>query len=359
MRPSLAAAPVPTLASHMARQVGAIAALILSGSVLAAAMPSPSPASVFHQNETPPAPVEQSGRKESPTTAPARPVSKSRVPSVTLDQWTKTRDSASPNDDRDLVLLGRLVYSQVDVTCDDCNVGESIRALTAALGINVAMKFDVEFVDDTPVFLELKDVDGLTALEAIIAQGGGNATWQLRRGILEVGSKTYLARGNGRRTQTYDVSSLLMDIPYTPGIEMAPPDLSTGHGGRFKPLMTLGPDPETYRRKAPVEVAADLMQAIVNQVEPEAWQPIPEGDGTDGTKGPTPKLASGKSSERNQSSLGDRNFDAKVGPPFVRGKWAALDFYRQGGHLIVTAPDFVHRGIGGYGEALPVAPGSS
>ncbi len=294
--------------------------------------------------------------------SPAPSTTGKRVPQVAFREWTKTREAASPKDDQDQIALGRLTYGRVDLTCDDTKVGESIRALCDALGLNLAMKFDIEFVDDTPVFLELTNVDGLAALEAIIDQGGTNGTWQLRRGILEVGSRTFLSRSNARRSQLYDVSTLVFDVPYVPAGDIAPPDLSMpgARNQTFRPQFTLGPDPETYRRKSPVELAADLMQAIVNQVEPEAWQPQPEGDGTEGTKGPPPKLPPSSGSrnhgQRNQSTLGDRNFDAGIGPPFVRGKWAAMDYYRQGAHLIVSAPDFVHRGIGGYPEPLPVAP---
>jgi hypothetical protein len=283
-----------------------------------------------------------------------------------LLEWTRTREATSAGDKEDLVTLGRLVYSRVDVQCEGTRVGETIRALTRALGVNMSIKFDIDFVDDTPVFLDLKNVYGLAALEAIIAQGSSSsnqsgATWQLRSGILEIGSRTFLARGNGRRTQLYDVSTLVFDIPYNPAGSIAPsPRGLPGSQMTFRPQFTMGPDPEVYSRKSPVELAADLMQTIVNQVEQEAWQPLPEGDGSDGTKGPPPKLPEGggkrNHGQRNHSSLADRNFDAAIGPPFVRGKWASMDYYRQGAHLIVSAPDFVHRGIGGYGEALPVAP---
>ncbi len=311
-----------------------------------------------------PAPPSTPATTPTPAHAPPQPAagpmrtSIDHAPHVTLRGYTKTRAAASPNDDQDLVALGRLLYAKVDVECDEATVGASIRALTDALELNVAMKFDVAFVDDTPVVLALKEVDGLTALEAIIsqggAQGGSAATWQLRRGIVEIGSREFLARTSARRTQLYDVSSLVFDVPYTPAGETAPAAI-----GHLRPQFTLGPDPETYRRKAPIEVAADLMQAITEQVEPEAWQPLPEGDGAQGTSGPTPRVPSGGSvnhGQRNLSTLADRNFDASLGPPFVRGKWASLGFHRQSAQLMVSAPDFVHRGIGGYPPALPVAP---
>lgn len=324
------------------------------------APPLPAPAS--------PQPAAPSGTPSTPTPAPAtptpapRPAGK-RAPQITLHGWTETRATASPEDDADRVTLGRLAFARVDVHCDDTKVGETLRAFCDAVGVNMALKFDVGFVDDTPVYLDLDGVVGVTALEAIISLGGSDATWQLRRGILEIGSRSFLSRGNARRTQLYDVSTLVVDVPYTPSGSMAPPPISSPGGGTtFQPQFTLNPDPDVYRRKAPAELAADLMQAIVNQVEQEAWQPLPEGDGSEGTKGPPPKLpggASGKNQgQRNQSTNADRNFDAALGPVFVRGKWANMNYYQQGAQLVVSAPDFVHRGIGGYPKPLPVAAAS-
>lgn len=334
----------------------------------AAVPPSETPAVKQRPEDQREAPTEQTP-KATPKGRAAESAAKEAV-QVTLHEWTTTRASSSPTDDADQAALGRLVYSKLDVVCEDAKVGDAVRALSRATGINIAMKFDIEFVDDSPVFLELHNVDGLTALEAIIAQGtsgnGDGATWQLRRGIVEIGSKRFLARSTGRRIELYDVSTLVFDVPYSPsGQPSAPPPIGVSRATtRFPRQFQMGPDPDVYRRKAPVELAADLMQTIVNQVEREAWDPLPpDGEGAgagEETRGPEPRLPDrGRSNGglRNRSTLADRNFDASAGPPFVRGKWASMDYHRQNAHLIVSAPDFVHRGLGGYPEPLPVAVG--
>lgn len=349
--------PQPVLtSSRLAASLMACAACMASlGAMTPAAPPAAEPMTQPKAPADGPAPKEEGAPQQTPPASPTPPSpsrpagSVGRDPVVRLLGFTQVRGETSPRDDQDLVTLGRLTFARVDVECDDATVGASIRALTDALGVNVAMKFDVQFTDDTPVFLSLKNVDGIAALEAIIAQGGSAATWQLRRGILEIGSRTFLARPGARRTEVYDISSLVFDTSMLP---------NTSQG---RAPFQMGSDAEAYRRKAPAELAADLMQAIMNQVEVEAWQPLPQGDGSGGTAGPTPRMpqtgGSANHGQRNQAAAADRNFDAGIGPPFVRGKWATMEYYKPSAQLMVAAPDFVHRGIVSYPPALPVAGG--
>jgi hypothetical protein len=262
-----------------------------------------------------------------------------------LRGWTTTREAESSDDDVTQTMLGRLVFSRVDVECENAPLARVLKALTDTLALNISPKYGMLLPSEGLINLTLSDVDGRSALEAIIAQGGASATWQLHRGIIEIGDREYLARDAARRTQIYDISMLTLDHPYR-----VPP-----RKGSLTPVpRPTEPDADIIKRKAPIQIAADLMQTIADQIEPEAWDPRPQVDSVDGTPRPAPTLPNGGAgSDRNASTMADRNFDPKLGPPYVKGKWAQLAYYVQGGHLIVSAPDFVHRGIAGYPPALP------
>jgi hypothetical protein len=307
------------------------------------------------------------GASEGSQKGAARPSNGDARPtlSIRLHGFTETREFASPKDDPNRIALGRLLLSRVDLSAEDATTSATIRALADAIGINISVKFDIDFVDDTPIFLELKQVDGRTALEAIIAlaasSGGADATWQLRRGIVEIGSKPFLARSSGRRAEIYEIPDLTFDVPSFRSDDPAQGASMVRKGtmgGAFSGAVSHHPNPELLRRKSPSELAAFLMHTIVGQVESESWDPKPEGDGTKGTKAPPATTPSGGfSGNANSLTNADRNLDPGEGPLFVRGKWASMDYLSQKKSLIVTAPDFVHRGIGGYPPPLPVAGG--
>lgn len=299
-----------------------------------------------------------------PQVAQPPPAASTAKLAVRLHGFTQTREAASPKDDPNRIALGRLLLSRVDLSAEDATTSATIRALADAIGVNISVKFDIDFVDDTPIFLELKDVDGRTALEAVIAlaasSGGADATWQLRRGIVEIGSKPFLARSSGRRVEIYEIPDLTLDVPHfrsddpTSGASM----IRKGSMGALSGAVSHHPDPEVLRRKSPSELAAYLMHTIVGQVESESWDPKPPGDGTNGTKAPPASTPSGGfPGSTNAVTNADRNLEPGEGPLFVRGKWASMDYLGQKKSLVVTAPDFVHRGIAGYPPPLPVAGG--
>ncbi len=342
-------------------RAGLLVAFLLTP--LAAAQSTESPASKPASSPTGNPAGKPAGGPDGSSPTPASPEARSTL-SVRLRGFTETREAVSPKDDPNRVALGRLLLSRVDITAEDATTSTAIRALADAIGVNISVKFDIDFVDDTPIFLELKDVDGRTALEAIIAlaasSGGADATWQLRRGIVEIGSKPFLARSSGRRAEVYEIPDLTFDVPTfrsddpRQGASM----IRGGSMGAMAGAVAHHPNPELLRRKSPIELAAFLMHTIVGQVESESWDPKPEGDGTKGTKAPPATTPSGSMpGSTNALTNADRNLDPGEGPLFVRGKWASMDYLGQKKSLVVTAPDFVHRGIGGYPPPLPVAGG--
>lgn len=254
-----------------------------------------------------------------------------------LLRWTSTREAASPNDDAARVALGRLVFSRMRVELVDAPAGSALMDIARALDLNFAPHYDAGFQRDTPVSVLLKDVTAREAIEAIVSQASANATWQINGGVVEVGSRDWLARQNARTTRVHALGDLAMDSPYF----VSPWARAGGSGAIEVPR----------ERKAPEDVAAGLLFKISNQIEPEAWVPAPldvQGlDGSGQVRAPHGRVHGVPDAPA--------NFDPRQGPIYVRGQWAQMDYRNEEKALIVTAPDFVHRGISGYPPALPVA----
>jgi hypothetical protein len=241
------------------------------------------------------------------------------------------------------------------VRCERARLDATLAAFAELLGVNLATRYGPLLERDAEIDLVLTDVDGVAALEAIIGQATGSSagapTWQIHRGILEVGPREFLARSNAKRVQVYEIADLVHDVPSS-----APNAITASRFG----LSMHGRHSQVDDRQTPIEMAATLMQTIASQVEPEAWDPRPtRPDGAAPEPGDqTPRAPRMPPSDRNATAALDRNFDPTMGPIFVRGRWAQMDFIRQGQHLLIAAPDFVHRGIGGYDLILPPVVGA-
>ncbi|MEN0020225.1 MAG: hypothetical protein AAF747_05020 [Planctomycetota bacterium] len=158
------------------------------------------------------------------------------------------------------------------------------------------------------VTVTAKNVSALQLLEMTLERtaeltfGGGN-TWQMTPwGSIEVGPKELLA--NRRRVEVYDITDLLFEIPDYPDAPEV--DLqqvlqsNQGGGGGQSPFTD--PDDEERDRRPASERAQDVIDILVDLVEPETWE---AGGGT-----------------------------------------ASIRYFQ--GSLIVSGPDYLHRGIDGY-----------
>lgn len=295
--------------------------------------------------DAPAKPADPAAPVRSPATKPQPPAQPTAAQCrVELLGWTSTRSAALPSDDAVRVALGRLVFSRVRVELVDAPAGKALMELARLLDLNFAPRYDAGFQRDAPVNVLLQDVTAREAIEAIVSQASANATWQINGGVVEVGSREWLARQNARVTRIHELGELTLDHPYFNSLQMQSNLGMSSSTGASEP---------TRQRMLPEKVAAMLMFKIANQIEPEAWLPPPPPDPVPDGKGgfrPPPRPANGVPDA-------PANYDPKEGPIYVRGQWAQMDFRDQHRVLIVTAPDFVHRGISGYPPALPVAVG--
>lgn len=294
------------------------------------------------------APAFASPPPEAPATPPAPaspPPAHVAAPAPTVERrWIRTREPGQrveSAEERSLEQLGRLVFSRVDLEADGVPLREVLKALRKSLGINLVVyerdptgRSKRDGIDaDVPVSISLSDVEGRAALATLLGFAGNDVTWQLRDGIVEVGPKEVLARPDARRTALYDVTDISLD----------PPDFDVTNP--YAPRKTLD------------HTAGEILRMIAAQCEPRAFDPVePAADGETtpaggGRAGPARHASPGGRVRSGPNTTATRNFDPSLGPIFIEGRWASVQLKQK--HLVVHAPDFVHRAIDGYPAAIP------
>jgi uncharacterized membrane protein YgcG len=236
-------------------------------------------------------------------------------------------------------LLSVLMYTDVTVQFQETPAREAFNYLQTLLGIHIVGRYSDDKIGygidpETPITLDVVDRPALTVIELMLDQCEefDPCTWQLRDGYVEVGTKERLSLPAAREIKYYPIRDLLFEPPM---FDNAPDlDLSSamnqanstggggigggggggggggfgggggGGGGRGGSGGSIFGDPgDAPERLSEIERAQQLIDLITESVEPAAW---------------------------------DVN----------GGDWATIRFYS--GTLIIRAPDYVHRQIGGY-----------
>ncbi|MCL4209868.1 MAG: hypothetical protein HRU76_05070 [Phycisphaeraceae bacterium] len=251
-------------------------------------------------------------------------------------------------------MLSVLLYNDITVRFDDTPARDAITFIQNMLGINVIGRYSDDRVGtgidpEAPITLDVANKPALTVLEMVLEQCddgfSGGVTWQLRDGFVEVGTKERL--NAARELRIYNVRDLLLEPPMftnAPSLDLDSA-FEGGNGGSGGGGGGLGggglgggggiggggiggggfggggmgggsgfgggnpfeTNDEDIERVAPEVLAEELIEIIVEAVEPEAW-------------------------EQNG------------------GLAATIRYYR--GNFIVRAPDYVHRQLGGYPFAV-------
>jgi hypothetical protein len=233
-------------------------------------------------------------------------------------------------------MLDALLNRKVTIELEEVPARQAIKSLRDSLEINLIGRWRDDSTGrgmdpEARITLQLLDVPALDALEAILDQCamGEPCTWQLRSSFVEVGTKERLAAPSAREMRRYDIQDMLLDPPMFE-------NSAFGTG--------------TIKRKGPEEIAAGVIVMIVDTIEPEAWKdaPAPPYEPGDGRQVSTP------SAPNQPVTAPSRNLDPDEGQIRVVGQWATVHYWK--GSLFVNAPDFVHRGIGGYVIPKPSPP---
>jgi len=250
-------------------------------------------------------------------------------------------------------MLGALLYTDLTVRFDDTPVRDAINYIADSLGITLIGRYSDDRVGrgidpETGITLDVTNKPALTVLELVLeqAQTIDETAWQLRQGFVEVGTKERLGSRGAREIRYYPIRDLLFEPPMFDNA----PDLNLdsalnqgggaggggfgggggggggglgggGGGGGFGGGGGGGggsggggggifDDPEDEPERATEEEKAQtLMELIREIVEPQKW--------------------------------------------FANGGEFTMRYYQ--GTLIINAPDYVHRQIGGYPFAIAPA----
>jgi hypothetical protein len=268
-----------------------------------------------------------------------------------LQGVAQQRQSAARQDTSQARLLGALLYQRISANFDDTPAKDAFDFIRTVMDVPLVVRYDTDRNATTgidpqaPVTLQVDGETALAVINQILAQVEefDPCTWQLRDGYIEIGPKARLAARAAQQLRMYPIRDMLFDVPYFDNA----PNFSIGGGGGGGggggfggggggmggggggfggggggfggggggggmgggggggiPFGDAGEAPERVTQE---EKARQLVDIIMENVEPEAW--------------------------------------LEMG-----GDWASIRAFE--GVLIVRAPDFIHRQLGGY----PFAP---
>ncbi len=228
-------------------------------------------------------------------------------------------------------MLGVLLYSDITVNYEDSPAREVFEHLAAELEINIIGRYSDDkrspglgIDPDAPITLSVEKTPALAVLELVLEQCEDlePATWQFRRGFLEVGTLDRLSKRSAREVRVYPIDDLLYEAPRftdAPSLDLVdayrygylPYGLGPysasggGTGGSFTHGSgTSSGYPYTQSpQEAKQAKAQEIIDSIITQIEPAAW-----------------------------ASNG--------------GDYATIKYFE--GALIIRAPNYIHRQIGGY-----------
>lgn len=275
-----------------------------------------------------------------------------------IAEVARQREAAAAKDTSQASLLGALLYTDVSVDFKETPARDAFGYLKQVMGVDLVVRYNDDrsgfgIDPDTPISLDARGVPALTVLERMLEQCADlePCTWQLRKGYIEVGTKERLSVPAARQLRMYPIRDLLFEVPR---FDNAPDfDLNSslsqgmgggaggggggfggggggggfggggggggfggggggagGGGGGGAPFGEPGEEPE---RMSEDEKVQQLVDIILETIEPDAWL--------------------------------DNGGDA-----------ASIRYYD--GVLIVRAPDYIQRQLGGYPFA-PKRPGTS
>jgi uncharacterized membrane protein YgcG len=263
-----------------------------------------------------------------------------------INHVMQQRAAAQQRNDTKAAMIGALLYTDVTVKFEDTPARDAINHLASVLNISIVGRFSddrtgIGIDPDAKINLDVANKPALTVLEMLLAQCEDldACTWQLRDGFVEVGTKERLSAASAREIRYYPIRDLLFEPPMfdnAPALNLSSALEQGGQGGQGGGGGGGGgfgggggggrgggggggggggifsdPD-EEGERATEEERVQQIIDLITETIEPEAWE-----------------------------SAG--------------GEWASIRFYQ--GVLIVRAPDFIHRQLGGYPFAIRPAAG--
>ena len=228
-----------------------------------------------------------------------------RINTVLEQRATKQATAKGP-------ILRALLTTSISVKFEDTKAKEAFAYLKQLIGVEMVVRWSDDpgagdgLDPEARLTFEMNSAQALVVLERMIDMSTTEpATWQLRQGYLEVGTKSRLNARGSQETRIYPIRDLLFEAPTfdnAPEFNLAQ-SVQTGGGGGGGGGVPFGTPGEPPERRAPEEKADQLIELIKSLVEPDVW------------------------------------LDDSV---------ASIRYYD--GSIIVRAPDYVQRQVAGYGS---------
>ncbi len=289
---------------------------------------------------------------------------------MALPQAPAAPARAADDDTERARLLGLLVYTEVTITFNTAPARQAFDRFRQVTGIPIVALWNYDAVafgldPAVPISLNATARPALDVLEEMLEQCEiyEDCTWQLRKGFVEVGTKERLSVPAARETRLYDIRHLMIEPPM-----FAPPQNGAGIESQRKynsaftdscAKMVQQENGEWVFRKNSDELAAEIVTAVVETIEPGMWDVGQETDDAraDEMKDPGPGAAATPSSAAPVPAAKSAAPASPATKPLPRarggvGKWASLRVWRD--QVIIKAPDFMHRQINGY--PAPIKP---
>lgn len=249
-------------------------------------------------------------------------------------------------DEADARLLGVLTRTPLTLQFDEVPARDAFKAVADALSITIIGRWmdekNSDGIDpDVAISTTAEARLAIDVIEEMLEQCEDfeDCTWQLRGGAIEIGTKRRLAVPAARQQRVYELTDLLLEPAYSVspigGSPFARIDTEYVEAVLGAPVRDQLRNGEPPRRKTKTEVQLELVEGIVETIEPGRWD-----FGTEEADADDTAVAPGSAAARDEL----RRRRTRL--------WATLRVFRD--NLIITAPDFMHRQIGGYPQ--PITP---
>lgn len=226
-------------------------------------------------------------------------------------------------------ILGTLLYTDISVDWQEVSARDAMGDLEALLGTAPQVYWERDnrpgMERELPITLRMENQPMLRVLDRLLDECSDSEEcgWQLRDGLLEIGLKSHLGRRSAQELEVYPILDLLFVVrSFDNAPEMGTQNGagggsggasggggSGGEGGFGGGGVTFGGPGEEPERVTNEERAEEIIEIITSLIEPTQWE--------------------------------------------VHGGNASIRYFRES--LLVRAPNFVHRQIGGL-DVVPVRP---
>ena len=226
------------------------------------------------------------------------------------------------------VLADRLADTTISVNYREMPTRQVFEDFAARTGLPVVGRYLDDRVGygidpELPITLEVEDKPARDVLEILLSvceADGEPCTWQIRLGYIEVGTKARLSVPAAFELRRYDITEQMFEV--------------ADYG---------------EQRRHPTVIGIETVESIVNTIEPGIWDYGQNGD-EDEVLGPWWTTGHGGAATPGALPVTRTRTGKPVRVYREPRSIGTIRLWRK--QLIVLAPDYVHRQLGGYGKEI-------